>query len=88
MLGNPDIHRCADGSIDFDFYRRRAARYRRLTRRAVARHYLRILGRTGRTVLTALITLISGFVRPSRSALGEAGDVTNYLPRRPPALGH
>jgi hypothetical protein len=69
MLGKPDIHRRADGSIDFDFYRRRAKRYQRLTRRAVARHYLSLLSRTGRSVLAVLITLIMGFARPSRSTL-------------------
>jgi hypothetical protein len=29
-----NVHRHADGSIDFDFYRRQAARRRRLSRRA------------------------------------------------------
>ena len=40
MIHTPEVHRLADGTIDFDFYRRRAARQRQFKRRAVARHYL------------------------------------------------
>jgi hypothetical protein len=35
-----DIHRHSDGSIDFDFYRRRATRERRRTKQMLINHYL------------------------------------------------
>ena len=39
------IHRNLDGSIDFDFYRRRASRERRFAQRLWVRHNLAILSR-------------------------------------------
>jgi hypothetical protein len=43
MTHLPNIHRHPDGSIDFDFYRRRASRQRRRTRRLVFRHFLTLV---------------------------------------------
>jgi len=40
-----DVRRHNDGSIDFDFYRRRATRRRQLVRRLVFKHYLSVGGR-------------------------------------------
>jgi len=44
MTHLPNIHRHPDGSIDFDFYRRRASRQRRRTRRLVLRQFLSLIG--------------------------------------------
>jgi hypothetical protein len=74
MIGSTDVHRHADGSIDFDFYRRRAARQRRLTRRVVARHYLTALGRIGTAVIAAFaMPTISGShgVKSARTGLSK-----------------
>jgi hypothetical protein len=44
MTHLPNIRHHPDGSIDFDFYRRRASRQRRRTRRLVFWHFLTLLG--------------------------------------------
>ena len=41
-MQNLDVRYHSDGSIDFDFYRRRAVRQRRLTQRILARHLIRL----------------------------------------------
>jgi hypothetical protein len=45
MQPSLDVRRNSDGSIDFDFYRRRARRRRRLARRMLVRHRLTAAGR-------------------------------------------
>ncbi len=54
MIQSLDIRRHPDGSIDFDFYRRRATRRRRLARRAVFRHYLLVIGQAVRDTVSAI----------------------------------
>ena len=54
MIQSLDIRRHPDGSIDFDFYRRRATRRRRLARRAVFRHYLLVIGQAVRATISAI----------------------------------
>jgi hypothetical protein len=39
MIQSPNVRRRPDGSIDFDFYRRRAARQRRVMMRLTLRHW-------------------------------------------------
>jgi hypothetical protein len=58
MIQSPKIHRLADGTLDFDFYRRRAARQRLLKRRAVVRHYLTRFARMVRSVSSRTAALI------------------------------
>jgi hypothetical protein len=48
-----DIRRHPDGSIDFDFYRRRATRQRQFARRAVLRYCLILVGRALRGTILA-----------------------------------
>jgi len=50
------IRRHSDGSIDFDFYRRRAMRRRRLARRVFVRHCLT----TVRHTVAATVSAIAG----------------------------
>lgn len=51
----PNIQRHPDGSIDFDYYRRRARRQRQLTRRLVFRRYLIALPmRASRLIMLAM----------------------------------
>src|SRR5712691_272988 len=54
MQPNLDVRRHGDGSIDFDFYRRRAARQRQRTRRLVFRHY----GAAARGVVKATASIL------------------------------
>ena len=42
-MHNLDVRYHADGSIDFDFYRRRAARQRRIARHAFLRRSIRLI---------------------------------------------
>jgi hypothetical protein len=58
MIHSPEIHRLSDGTLDFDFYRRRAARQRQLKRRAVARHCLTLFVRIARSVASRTATLM------------------------------
>jgi hypothetical protein len=54
MVQPKDRRRGADGPIDFAFYRRRAARQRRLVQRAVAHHYLTLFVQMARSVIFRL----------------------------------
>jgi hypothetical protein len=54
MTSPSDFHRNADGSIDFDFYRRDAARRRRLAQRRAGRRLWRALTRAARTALAPI----------------------------------
>jgi len=54
MTQVPDVRRHPDGSIDFDFYRRRASRRRQHARRLVFEHCLRTIGRAGEAALAAI----------------------------------
>ena len=58
MIQSLDVRRHPDGSIDFDFYRRRATRRRRLVRRFVFRHYLSAIGQAGRTTISAIEKMV------------------------------
>jgi hypothetical protein len=53
MTQFPDVRRHPDGSLDLDFYRRRAARLRR----AVARHHLTRFGQTMNAVISSIAFL-------------------------------
>jgi hypothetical protein len=70
MQPSLDTRRHNDGSIDFDFYRRRAARRRRLAKRLVVKHCLTAIGRAAKASVSAmarLTTLLSaqrGDLRP------------------------
>jgi len=48
MTPSSDFHRTADGSIDFDFYRRDAARQRGLAQRRMGRRLHRALAEIAR----------------------------------------
>ena len=54
MIQCLDIRRHPDGSIDIDFYRRRASRHRQLARRLVFRHCLFAIGQAARGVISAI----------------------------------
>ena len=54
MIQSLNIHRHPDGTIDFDYYRRRATRRRRLARRAVFKHYLLVIGQSVRAIISAI----------------------------------
>ncbi len=54
MQPNMDVRRHSDGSIDFDFYRRRAVRQRRLTRRLAVRHYVGVARDVMRATASAI----------------------------------
>ncbi len=54
MIQSLDIRRHPDGSIDFDFYRRRATRQRRLARRLVLTHYLILIGQVVEIIISAI----------------------------------
>lgn len=69
MTQSPDFHRHPDGSLDFDFYKRRAARQRRRMRQLVFRRYLRTMVRAGMATVTAIRTLM----RVGSDAGGELG---------------
>jgi hypothetical protein len=64
-----DIRRHGDGSIDFDFYRRRAMRRRRAARGKFVRHCLAAAGR-----------LIAGALR---AGLGRSGSTMRPLSQAP-----
>jgi hypothetical protein len=55
MRPSLDVRRHHDGTIDFDFYRRRAVRRRRLARRLMLRHY----GAAARKILRASIAAVA-----------------------------
>jgi hypothetical protein len=54
MTQFPDVRRHPDGSIDLDFYRRRASRKRRRARQLVFARCLRTIEGAGEAVLTAI----------------------------------
>jgi hypothetical protein len=54
MTQFPDVRRHLDGSIDFDFYKRRASRGRQRARQLVFARCLRTIGRAGEAALTAI----------------------------------
>jgi hypothetical protein len=59
MQPNLDVRRHLDGSIDFDFYRRRAARRHRLARRLIIGRYVALVTRSVRTGVAAAARLIA-----------------------------
>jgi hypothetical protein len=67
-----DVRRHADGSIDLDFYRRRAMRRRRLARRTFVKHGLAAARRMARaSVLLLRVALKTDvFGKGSRRAQG------------------
>jgi hypothetical protein len=61
MTSPSDVHRHADGSIDFDFYRRDAARLRSLAKHRAGRRLRRIFAGLARAALS-----LSARERPPR----------------------
>ena len=57
MTQFPDVRRHLDGSVDFDFYRRRANRQRQRARQLVFARCLRTIGGAGEAALTAVRNL-------------------------------
>ena len=57
MTSSSDFHRNADGSIDFDFYRREAARQRGLAQRRAGRRLWRALSRAARAALAPILSV-------------------------------
>ena len=55
MICPPDFHRTTTGSIDFDFYRREAARQRGLAQRRAGRRLSRALADVARAVLSPIL---------------------------------
>jgi hypothetical protein len=54
MIKSLDVRRHPDGSIDFDFYRRRAIRRRRLALRLVLKNRLAAIGRVAKGSMQAI----------------------------------
>jgi hypothetical protein len=54
MTQVPDVRRHSDGSIDIDFYRRRASRIRQRARQLAFARCLRTIGRAGEAALAAI----------------------------------
>jgi predicted rRNA methylase YqxC with S4 and FtsJ domains len=54
MIKSLDVRRNPDGSIDFDFYRRRAIRRRRLALRLVLKNRLAANGRVAKGPMQAI----------------------------------
>jgi hypothetical protein len=73
MQPNPDVRRHSDGSLDFDFYRRRAARRRHLAQRLVFRHCVTLCVRAA----TACIQVIT---RPMTAVSPGYGDIRLIKP--------
>ena len=76
-----DIRRHGDGSIDYDFYRRRAKRRRRVTKRMIVKHCLAAGGRLASASVSAIA---SPMINPSRQRskldlLARAGAVAAVL---------
>ncbi|HEY6992834.1 MAG TPA: hypothetical protein VH397_03920 [Xanthobacteraceae bacterium] len=69
-----EIRRHGDGSIDYDFYRRRAERRRRIASRMIVKRYLAVAGRLAGASGSAIA---SGMIAPSSQRLlarvGAAG---------------
>jgi hypothetical protein len=58
-----DVRRHNDGSIDFDFYRRRAVRRRNVARRLIVRHCLISVGKVLTVGISAVEALIAAVLR-------------------------
>jgi hypothetical protein len=58
MQSNFDIRRQSDGSIDYDFYRRRAVQRHRLARQVFVRRCIGVAGRAMRTSGSAIASLL------------------------------
>jgi hypothetical protein len=58
-----EVHRNIDGSIDFDFYRRRAARQRRLLQRIVFRRRLIVIRKAAMAFISAVEAPMRGLRR-------------------------
>ncbi len=74
MTQFPDVRRHPDGSIDFDFYRRRASRGRQRARQLVFARCLRTIGGAGEAALAAirkLKPLREGSRAPTPVSAGE-----------------
>jgi hypothetical protein len=76
-----EIRRHGDGSIDYDFYRRRAKRRRRVTKRMIVKHSLAAGGRLASASVSAVASLM---INPSRQRsnldlLARAGAVAAVL---------
>jgi hypothetical protein len=72
-----EIRRHGDGSIDYDFYRRRAERRRRIAGRMIVKHYLAAGGRLARA---NACMIASGMIDPSwQRLLARAGAVAAVL---------
>jgi hypothetical protein len=77
MQPNLDVRRHSDGSIDFDFYRRRAARQHRLARRLIIGRSIALVARSVRTSVAAAARLVAAF---------SHGQQVRWLPRAAVAL--
>jgi quercetin dioxygenase-like cupin family protein len=70
MQPSLDIRRHNDNSIDFDFYRRRALRRRRLAKRTIFKHYRTTIGKAAKASVSviasplAILSLREGDLRP------------------------
>lgn len=73
-----DIRRHGDGSIDFDFYRRRAVRRRRLARRMIVQRHLAACGRLARASGSALASVIIDRWLPSTARWTRAASPRGY----------
>lgn len=74
MIPFPDVRRHPDGSIDFDFYKRRASRGRQRARQLVFARCLRTIGGAGKEALAAirkLKPLPEGSGAPTPASAGE-----------------
>ena len=79
MQPSLDVRRHNDGTIDFDFYRRRAARRRRLVRRLMLRHHLAAGWQTLRASIAAVARAMTAF-SPGRRELHR---LARTAPRAP-----
>ena len=59
MQPNLEVRRHNDGSIEFDFYRRRAWRRRRLARRMIFKRCQTAIGQAARASLAAVVSPIA-----------------------------
>jgi hypothetical protein len=84
MQPNLDIHRHSDGSMDFDFYRRRASRLRRLYKRLIFKQWLAQATAITLFVLSTAKSLSCAGERPPQRARGliRASALTMLLRRR------
>jgi len=76
MQPSPNTRRHSDGSIDFDFYRRQAARRRRAARRSVVKACLAMAAGTLRAGAALVVDLTIGLAR--RTGRGEGDRASRY----------